>query len=141
MGRPYSQDLRDRVMAAVDGGLPAGQVAKLFLVSVSYIYKVLGRRRATGETTARRLGGGPTPKLADHLDALRCRVAEAPDATLAELLAWLAADRGVTVSVGCLWTTLHRLGLPRKKRPNGRPNRTGRTSPTPARTGVPVRPS
>src|SRR6266849_3309125 len=51
MGKPYSQDLRERVMAAVDSGTGAYTVAPLFRVSVSYIYKVLGRRRATGETS------------------------------------------------------------------------------------------
>lgn len=50
MGRAYCQDLRDRVIAAVDGGAGAYAIAPLFQVSVSYIYKALGRRRATGET-------------------------------------------------------------------------------------------
>ena len=39
MGVAYSQDLRDRVMAAVDGGLSVYSAAPLFRVSVSYIYK------------------------------------------------------------------------------------------------------
>jgi transposase len=57
MGKPYSQDLRERVIAAVDGGGRVYAIAPLFQVSVSYIYKVLGRRRTTGETTARWAGG------------------------------------------------------------------------------------
>ena len=44
MGKPYSQDLRDRVMAAVDSGTGAYAVATVFRVSVSYIYKALGRK-------------------------------------------------------------------------------------------------
>ena len=52
-GQSYSTDLRSRVLAAIDGGNPAKAVAELFQVSVSYIYKALGRRRATGETEAR----------------------------------------------------------------------------------------
>ena len=43
MGVAYSQDLRDRVLAAVDGGLRVYSAAPLFRVSVSYIYKALGR--------------------------------------------------------------------------------------------------
>jgi Transposase len=58
MGVAYSQDLRDRVMAAVDGGLSVYSAAPLFRVSVSYIYKALGRRRATGDVTAHKSGGG-----------------------------------------------------------------------------------
>ena len=67
--------------------------ALLFQVSVSYIYKALIRRRKTGEVTARRSGCGPKPKLAPHDDALRARVAAEPDITLAELQAWLLAER------------------------------------------------
>jgi len=46
MGTPYSNDLRLRVPAAVDGGVPVRQVAALLRVSVSYIYKALGRADA-----------------------------------------------------------------------------------------------
>src|SRR5512132_3315547 len=127
MVKAYSQDLRERVMSAVDEGTSVGAAAPLFRVSISYIYKALGRRRATGETTARRSGGAPKPKLAEHGEALRQRIAEHSDATLAELQSWLSAERQVTVSVvGCLWNTLNRLGLPLKKSHNGPPSRTGR---------------
>ena len=64
MGKAYSQDLRERVMAAVDSGTGAYAAAAIFRVSVSYIYKVLGRRERTGETRARPWAGGPKPKLA-----------------------------------------------------------------------------
>lgn len=53
MGASYSQDLRDRVVAAVDRGVGAYAVAGLFSVSVSYIYKALERRHA-GATACRR---------------------------------------------------------------------------------------
>ena len=52
MGKPYSQDLRERVIAAVDTGTGAYVAAPLFRVSVSYIYKALIRRRMTGEVIA-----------------------------------------------------------------------------------------
>ncbi len=83
MGRAYSQDLRERVMAAVESGTGAYAAAAVFQVSVSYIYKALGRRRATGEMSARPWAGGPRPKLAAHDEALRARVTSEPDATLA----------------------------------------------------------
>ena len=115
MGKPYSQDLRERVIAAVDTGTGAYVAAPLFRVSVSYIYKALIRRRTTGEVTARPFGGGPKPKLAPHDEALCARVAAHPDATLEELQAWLAAERKVKVSTGCLWNRLRFLKLPLKK--------------------------
>lgn len=129
MGKPYSQDLRERVLAAVDRGEAPSATARLFEVSVSYIYKALIRRRTTGETAARPGGRGPEPKLAEHVDALRARVAAVPDATLAELRAWLYAERKVSVSVGCLWSALGRLGLTLKKSRSMRPSRSGRMSP------------
>jgi len=40
-GQSYSQDLRDRVLRAVDGGMPVRQAARTFAVSIAYIYKAL----------------------------------------------------------------------------------------------------
>src|SRR2546426_9552627 len=99
MGKPYSQDLRERVMAAVDSGTGAYAVAPLFQVSVSYIYKALGRRRATGETTARTGRAGRKAKLAAHDEALRAHVAKHSDAPLGELQAGAAAYCQVKVSI------------------------------------------
>lgn len=141
MGKPYSQDLRERVIAAVDGGARVYGAAPLFQVSVSYIYKALIRRRLTGETTARASGGGPKPKLAAHDDALRARIAAEPDITLAELRAWLLAERGIKVSTGCLWNRLQFLGLPLKKSHSELPSRIGRMSPPRGKNGVQARAS
>jgi len=47
-GQSYSEDLRARVLAAIDRGMAARAAADLFRVSVSYIYKALIRRRRTG---------------------------------------------------------------------------------------------
>ena len=120
MGRAYAQDLRERVMAAVDSGTGAYAAASLFRVSVSYIYKLLGRRKRMGETRAR---GGPKPKLAAHDDALCAQVTSEPDATLAELQAWLID--GIKVSIGCLWKRLRHLGLTLKKSPCAPQSKTG----------------
>ena len=62
MGRPYSQDLRDRVFSLVDEGMMPSEVADLLQVDVSYVYKVLIRRRKTGITTALPWAAGPRPK-------------------------------------------------------------------------------
>lgn len=133
MGKPYSQDLRERVIAAVDTGTGAYVAAPLFRVSVSYIYKALIRRRITGEVTARRSGGGPKPKLASHDDALRERIAAEPDITLAE--------RKVKVSVGCLWNRLNFLKLSLKKSRSELPSRIGQMWPKRGMSGVRARAS
>jgi len=98
-------------MAAVDGRLGVYSAAPMFRVSVSYIYKALGRRRATGDVMAHKSGGGPKPKLAAYDKALRAQVAQKADITLVELQAWLANDPAVKVSVGCLWARVRHLGL------------------------------
>jgi transposase len=141
MGKAYSQDLRERVIAAVDGGTGAYSAAPVFRVSVSYIYKALIRRRTTGEISARPSGGGPKPKLAGHDDALRARIAAEPDITLAELQAWLLSERQIKVSIGCLWNRLQVLDLPLKKSHNEPQSRIDRTSPRRAKNGAPARAS
>ena len=56
-GKSYSQDLRDRVLDAVDGGMAVRQAAPLFQVSISFIYKALIRRRRTGDAGPNRNRG------------------------------------------------------------------------------------
>ena len=68
-GRSYSEDLRARVLAAVDGRLAARVVAELFRVSVSYIYKALIRRRRTGQVIASRRRGHRPRKLSPAQEA------------------------------------------------------------------------
>lgn len=137
MGKAYSSDLRERVMAVVDSGTSVYVAAPIFQVSVSYIYKALGRRERTGETSARPWAGGPKPKLAAHDDALRARVMGEADATLAELQAWFMAEHEMKVSVGCLWNRLRHLGLTLKKSRCAPPNKTVPISPRHAKSGVP----
>ena len=90
-GQSYSADLRSRVLAAVDSGTPARAVGERFRVSVSYIYKALGRRTAAGETEARPQCNHQQLKLAAHHEAIAAEVARRPDVTLNELRAWLLA--------------------------------------------------
>jgi transposase len=140
MGRAYSQDLRERVMAAVDSGTGAYAAAAIFRVSVSYIYKILGRRKRTGETSARPWAGGPKPKLAAYDEVLRTRVMSKPDATLAELQAWLMAEHSLKISIGCLWERLRHLGLTLKKSYCAPLNKTAPISSKPARSGAQANP-
>ena len=91
--------------------------------------------------TARPSGGGPKPKLAPPDDALRARVAADPDITLAELQAWLLAERKVNVSIGCLWNRLKFLKLPLKKSRSELPNRIAQMWPKRVMSGVRARAS
>jgi len=126
------------LLAAVDGGMPVREAAPLFRVSISYIYKALERRSATGETKPSARGGRQRPPvLAGHDAALLGHLRANPDATLAELRRWLFETRGVSISVGALWNGLDRLGWTLKKSRSMQRSRSVPTSPRPAPHGAP----
>jgi transposase len=77
--------LRDRVLAAIDRGMGAYDAARLFQASVSWIYKALARQRETGESTARPQVNHVPPKLLPYYEAIRRKLEQEPDLTLAEL--------------------------------------------------------
>jgi transposase len=91
-----SVNLRERVVAACDEGSDTQpEIAKRFAVSVSFITKLLRRRRLTGSVAAKPRGGGRRPALGPRdLGRVRHLVAEQPDATLAELCGRLRAGGG-----------------------------------------------
>lgn len=122
MGIAYSQDLRDRVIAARDRGMQTQQVASLFCVSASWVRRVMQRRRQTGETAARPRGGATVVKI--DLDCLRQLVREQPDATTKELHQRL----GIDCSVSAVDMALRRAGLSFKKRRSMPPSRIGSMS-------------
>jgi transposase len=90
-------------LALVDSGVGVYAVSALLLVSASWIYKAVARRRSTGETTARPQRNQVRPKLADLHDAIRDEVSARPDVTLSELRAWLREEHGASVSLSVLW--------------------------------------
>jgi transposase len=112
--RPYSNDLRERLIAAVDqGDHSLRQLAQLFSVSLSFLVRLLQRRRATGSVHAKPHGGGPTPKLdAAAVERLLDLVRQQPDATLREL-----RDRlGIACHIATIARILRRYGISRKKK-------------------------
>jgi len=111
---PYSLDLRERVVAAIDnhdGSIRA--IARIFRVSTSFVVRLLQHRRATGTIAPRPHGGGVPPALGpDDLERLAGLVREQPDATLEQL----RQRGGFSVSLKTLWYALDHLGLTRKKK-------------------------
>jgi transposase len=135
MGAAYSQDLRDRVLAAADRGMPTKQIAQVFMVSPAWVRRVKQRRSECGETTPRKMGG-PGPIKIDRA-RLAELVREHPDATLAELRDML----GVHCAISSVSAALIKMGLSFKKRRSTPPSRTGPTSPRrgpPGRTAKPT---
>jgi transposase len=82
--KPYSKDLRIRVLAAVDGGTPREEVARTFSVSVPSIKRWLKRRRETGDLAPRPIPGRTSLKGAALKEWLPGHLKENPDLTLEE---------------------------------------------------------
>jgi transposase len=112
--RPYSSDLRERILAAVDAHDGSIRwIARIFRVSTSFIVRLLQRRRDTGTIDPEPHRGGPPPALGpDDLRLLADLVREQPDATLEQL----KQRGGFRCSLKTLWYALDRLGLTRKKK-------------------------
>ena len=115
MGRAYSPDLRERVIAAVDGGETCRSVADTFGLSVSCVVKWSQCFRLTGRAAALQIGGHRPHLLADHRDFILARFAAEPHLTLRGLRAELV-ERGIAVSYGTLWNFVHREGKSFKKK-------------------------
>jgi transposase len=117
MPRAYSGDLRGRVVVAVlDGGEPAGVVARRFVVGRSSVYRWVEAARAEGRLEAKPMRGGPRPTIRDEGEAALRRLVEADNHLgLAEYRDRLVEAAGVRVHPWTLGRALRRLGLTRKK--------------------------
>jgi len=122
MPRPYSIDLRERVLSAELAHLPSRVVAARFGVSHSSVIKWRARQRDTGETGPARMGGTRPVLLLAHRGWLEERIASQPDVTLAVLQAELQ-EKGVRISQVSISNFLRRIGLSYKK--NGIRQRAG----------------
>jgi transposase len=108
MSAPYSQDLRDRVTAAVAAGSSARAAAERFGVSESTAIRWAQRWRAEGAARARPMGGDHRSRLTGHREAV---LTLRPDLTLAEIRAELAARHGLAVGLGTVWRFLAAQGI------------------------------
>ena len=116
MARPYSTDLRDRVVGSVVGGRSCRATAALFGVSVASVVKWCQRWRATGSAAPSRMGGWRPLLLKSEREWLLARIAEKPDLTLRAMMAELAA-RGIPASYGAVWRFFAHEGVTFKKKP------------------------
>lgn len=114
MARPLSNDLRERVVAAVSAGDSCRAVAARFGVAVSSVVKWSQRRRQTGSVSPGKMGGHCKPVLLPYRDFIVQRIDQTSHLTLHGLKDELAA-RGVKVSHNAVWQFLRREGLRFKK--------------------------
>jgi transposase len=121
MGKPYSLDLRERIVGYVEEGHSARAAAGVFGVSPSTAVRLAAAHRQDGNIAPKPQGRAPgtAGKLAAHIDFLLARMKSEPDTTLQELADVLREDRGVEVQLSSIYRALIRTGYSYKKRAGG----------------------
>ena len=112
--QPYSQDLRDRVLRALERGDGPTEIARRFEVSRIWVYQVRDRANETGERGSRPIGGYRRSRLAAKEQQMRSWIADQSDLTLAEIQQRLE-QQGMTIKIGALWHQLNKWNLTFKK--------------------------
>lgn len=121
MGKPYSLDLRERIVGYVEEGHSARAAAGVFGVSPSTAVRLAAARRRDGNVAPKPQGRAPgtAGKLAAHMGFLIERVECKPDITLQELANVLSEAHGVEVQLSSIHRALIRAGYSYKKRAGG----------------------
>ena len=133
MPKACSQDLRGRVIDAVEEGASRREAAEHFDVSAASAVRWFQSWRSEGRRTPKPRGGSRSP-LEDHAGAIHGLVTERPDWTLEELVVALHKQR-IPGSRSALWRFLERHGISFKKKACERPSNSGGMSPGRAGTG------
>src|SRR5215831_2367760 len=115
MAKPYSKDLRERVVAAVEGGLSRRQAAALFRVGISTVVNWVRRFRETGNVAAKPMGGDHRSRLTKERVWILRRIEAEPDLTVEEIRSELK-ERGVSVGYGTVWRFFAREDITVKKK-------------------------
>jgi transposase len=116
--RAYSEDLRMKVLDAVDRGMPRAEVARIFGISLPSIKRWLRRRRETGQVGAKVPPGPPAIKGTMLNEWLPGHLRSNPDLTLEEHCEAFEEDLGVKVSTATMSRSISGLaggGWPLKK--------------------------
>ena len=117
MTKPLSNDIRKRLVSAVDGGMTRRSAARRFGVAASTAIKWVDRWRRTGEVGPRPRGGDHrSQRIEAHGEEILALIEETPDITLAELADHLERAHGLVVAQSTIWRLLARRGMTFKKK-------------------------
>ena len=114
MGKPYSVDLRKRVVAAIEGGMSRNQAARQFGVAISTAIGWMQRVEQTGSVAPGQMGGHKPRAISGEHAAWLSRRIRAGDFTLRGLVAELGG-RGLKVDYRSVWEFVHAEKLSFKK--------------------------
>ena len=110
----YSQDLRDRVLWALDRGERPTAIARRLEVSRVWVYQVRGREQKTGQRSSFQIGGHRRSRIAERESVLRAWIEQEPGLSLAELGERLG-ELGISIKIDALWHQLNKWNLTFKK--------------------------
>jgi transposase len=113
--KPYSTDLRVRVLDAFEDGMARTDAIRIFQVSLGSIKRWVRKRRTTGDLTPKHSTGRVPTITPDQEAHLRAQLDARPDASLAEHAAQWNAEHGTTLSAWTIGRAIRRLGWSRKK--------------------------
>jgi transposase len=117
MAKPLSEDLRIRVVQAVEGGMSRRAAAERFGISVSSAVRFVKEWRESGATKAKRQGGDQrSHRIEEHHEAIMNAIEAKPDVTLVEIAEMLEAERGALFAPSSIWRFLDRHGVTFKKK-------------------------
>jgi transposase len=115
MPAAHSDDLRQRVVAAVAAGASRHAAAARFQVGVSSAIRWTALEKATGSVSPRRRSGGGRSPLEGHAAWLKAVIEEDPFQTLAEIVVRMSAELGVSTSQSAVRRCFQRQGISVKK--------------------------
>ena len=116
MAKSLSNDLRERLVSAVEGGMTRRGAARRFGVAASTAIKWVDRWRRTGAVGAKPRGGDQrSQRIEAHAEEILALVEATPDITLAELTEHLDQAHGLVVAQSTIWRLLERHGMTYKK--------------------------
>lgn len=124
MAKSISEDLRSRVIAAVDGGLSRRAAAQRFGVAVASAVRWVREWRESGATRAKPQGGDKrSQRIEAYRDIILGAIDRQVDLTLVELTELLRSEHNVTFAPSTIWRFLDRHAMTVKK--NGARQRAG----------------
>ncbi|MBX6764611.1 MAG: transposase [Rubrobacteraceae bacterium] len=113
--KSYSEDLRQKIVVAVERGMSKSEAARLFDVSLSSVKRYV-RMASSGQSLAPKKRPGRTPKVDEKIEKLLSEdMKDRPAATIAQRLRFLEVITGKPLSYSTLWRVLKSLGWSRKK--------------------------
>ncbi len=117
--KAYSQDVRKRVLRAVDLGRPRAEIVQLFGISLATLKRYIKQQREEGHVRPRAIPGRPPKKRAQLEAGLTPQLQEHNDARLEQHCAMWEQTYGERVSRWTMSRAIKRLGWTRKKSRSG----------------------